>query len=262
MPYMRHVRFIVAFLAVCICGDIIPGLSRISQSYQAKDAQGPQPLWEIDLSKFGYEARLKELPDKTYPHPVSWGTRQTLVFTQENVLATTFEVHIEDGAPSVRDKNLPTDPYHMAVLFLTAGSGAVIRKGDWPVHSSTRTWFFAAQDGQSILGIGNKLTLLSPELTKISELTLPTPYGELTMALASPAADTLLVLYGGGPEFKYASKLDLLDTADLSLLKFWTGEEARPNGLYGETSWLGSPITIFALRRRLQDPGKCWPLRI
>jgi hypothetical protein len=42
--------------------------------------------------------------------------RQSLVFTQENVLATTFEAHI--SGPSVRDQTLPSNPYQMVALFL------------------------------------------------------------------------------------------------------------------------------------------------
>lgn len=190
----------------------------------------PHPLWEIDLSKFEYQGRPRESNEFRY-----WRDRQNLVFTQENVLAATFQVHIENSGPSVRDKTLPTDPYHMVALFLDAGQGEVIKKGDWPVRSSDRTWFFPAQDGKFILGIGDTLSLYSPDLSVVTQRTLPAAWGEFLSAMESPSADTFLVLYVGGPEIKYAWTLDLLDTAHLSTLSSWTGEQAKPNwALWGD----------------------------
>jgi hypothetical protein len=87
----------------------------------------PQPLWEVGLSKFGCQAR----PQESREAGSWWRDRQSLVFTQENVLATTFQVHIENSGFSVRDKTLPTDPYHMVALFLDAGRGEPIKKADW-----------------------------------------------------------------------------------------------------------------------------------
>lgn len=107
----------------------------------ADKAPTPQPLCEIDLSKFDYQNRRRESNGGNR----WWRTRQSLVFTQENVLATIFEVNIENSGPSVRDKTLPTDPYHMAALFLDAGRGELIKKADWPVNSFDRTWFFPTQ---------------------------------------------------------------------------------------------------------------------
>jgi hypothetical protein len=190
----------------------------------AEKGSAPQPLWEIDLSKFDYQSRPRESNEGNR----WWRARQGLVFTQEGVLATTLQVHIENGGPSVRDKMLPTDPYHMVALFLDAGRGDVIKKGDWPVKSSDRTWFFPAQNGQFILGIGDELSLYSADLSVVTERTMPTAYGQFIDAMPSPAADTFLVLYGGGAEFKYAWKLDLLDTTHLSTLSSWTGDQAHP----------------------------------
>jgi hypothetical protein len=184
----------------------------------------PQPLWEIDLSKFDYQSRSRQSNERTH----WWRNRQSLVFTQENVLATTFQVHIENSGPSVRDKTLPTDPYHLVALFLDAGRGEVIEKGDWPVKSSDRTWFFPAQHGEFILGIADRLSLYSPDLSVVTERTLEAGYGQFITAMPSPAADTFLVLYSGGAEFKYAWKLDLLDTTHLSTVNSWTGDQAHP----------------------------------
>jgi hypothetical protein len=190
----------------------------------AEKGSAPQPLWEIDLSKYEYQARPRDSNEGNG----WWRDRQGLVFTQETVLATTFETHVENSGPSVRDKSLPTDPYHIVALFLDAGRGEVIKKTDWAVKSSDRTWFFPAQNGQFILGIGTKLSLYSPDISLVTERTLPASYGNLIMAMPSPAADTFLVLYIGSPESKYASTLDLIETTHLSTLNSWTGERSRP----------------------------------
>lgn len=190
----------------------------------AEKAPAPQPLWEVDLSKFGYQDKPRE-SNEVYRW---WTDRQSLFFTQEDVLASTFEVHIESSGPSVRDKSLPTDPYHMVALFLDAGRGEVIKKGDWPVKPSNRTLFLPGLNGQFIVGVGKKISVYSPDLSVVAERTLPTIYENFLAAMASPAADTLLVLYGGDPEIKYAWKLDLLDTTHLSELGSWTGDQAHP----------------------------------
>jgi hypothetical protein len=184
----------------------------------------PQPLWEIDLSKFGYQGR----PQESREAGSWWRDRQSLVFMEENLLATTFQVHIENSGFSVRDKTLPTDPYHMVALFLDAGQGDPIKKADWSVKTSDRTWFFPARNGQFILGIGDKLSLYSRDLSVITERTMHAAYGQFIMAMANPTADTFLVLYNGGPDFKYAFKLDLLDTTHLSTLSSWSGDQSKP----------------------------------
>jgi len=209
----------------------------VSPRIDAEKESTPQPLWEINLSKFGYQGR----PQESREAGSWWRDRQSLVFTQENVLATTFQVHIENSGFSVRDKTLLTDPYHMVALFLDAGRGDVIKKGDWPVKSSDRIWFFPAQNGQFILGIGDKLSLYSPDLSVVTERTMPAAYGQFIDAMPSPAADTFLVLYGGGAEFKYAWKLDLLDTTHLSTLSSWMGEQAHP----ARTLW-GNELAGFS----------------
>jgi len=218
----------------------------------AEKESTPQPLWEVDLSKFGCQAR----PQESREAGSWWRDRQSLVFTQENILATTFQVHIENSGFSVRDKTLPTDPYHMVALFLDAGRGEPIKKADWSVKTSDRTWFFAARNGQFILGIGDKLSLYSPELSVITERTMHAAYGQFIMAMADPTADSFLVLYNGGPDFKYAFKLDLLDTAHLSTLSSWSGDQAKP----GWALW-GNELARFSdhdirIETPLSEPKK------
>jgi hypothetical protein len=184
----------------------------------------PQPLWTVDLSSFDYQNKPKESKEGNR----WWGDRQSLFFTQENVVVTTFEAHIANSGPSVRDENLPTDPYQMRALFLDAREGTVVAKGDWPVKGSDRTWFFPGQNGQFIVGINDKLSLYAPDISVITARVLHAAWGKLLDAMPSPAADTFLVLYDGGADFKYAWKLDLLDTTNLATMTSWTGDQAHP----------------------------------
>jgi hypothetical protein len=226
---MKHLQVIVALFCLLITVDVNPGFSGALKAFPSEEVQSPQALWEVDLSKFGYNERLTEPFDKTYPHPVTWTARQSLSFTTESVIAATFETHIENSGPSVHGKSLPTDPYQMVALFLTAERGEAISKGDWPLNPSTRTsYFFPAQNGRFVLAMGNVLTLYSPDMKAIRERTVPASYGELLMAFASPDAETFLILYVGLAEDKYAWKLDLIDSSQLSVLKSWTGEDAKP----------------------------------
>jgi hypothetical protein len=67
----------------------------------------PTPLWEMDLSKFGYEPRPPESREADGTHYFHWPTRQTMGFTQEDLLAVSFETHPESDELSSRTRTLP-----------------------------------------------------------------------------------------------------------------------------------------------------------
>lgn len=188
----------------------------------------PTPLWEIDLSKFGYEPRPPEPREPDGAHYFHWPTRQRIGFTQEDLLAVSFETHRESEELSSRKKTLPTDPYHLATVFLDAKDGTVVRKGDWPVRTTDRTYFFPSPNGQFVLGIGTTMYLYSPDLKIATQRTLAASWGNLLMETSSPAADTFIALYAGDEEGHYVQTLDLIDSTTLSTLKSWTGDQARP----------------------------------
>jgi hypothetical protein len=185
----------------------------------------PLPVWELDLSKFEYQPKPTDKDNEGAGR--FWQFRQNLVFTQENVLATTFQVHIENSGPSVRDKSQPSDPYHMVAVFLDSERGATLHKIDWPVNPSIPTSFFAGQKGQFVVGIGAKFSVYSADLSLMAEKSLPSAYPPLGTT-ESPSGDAFLVYYIGGPEVGYKNTLDLLGVTDLSVIGSWTGDLARP----------------------------------
>jgi hypothetical protein len=113
-------------------------------------------------------------------------------------------------------------------VFLNAKDGTVVRQGDWPVRTADRTFFFPAQNGQFVLGMGTTVYLYSPDLKIAAQRTLAASWGNLLMVNSSPAGDTFVALYAGDAEARYAQTLDLIDSTDLSTLKSWTGDQARP----------------------------------
>lgn len=214
LSHLRRILLIALILPIAYWSHAVAGKE-----------QDPQPLWEIDLSKFAYQGKPTDKGDEGAGQ--FWEYRQNLAFTQENVLATSFQVQNETLSPSVRNHPLPTDRYHMVAVFLDSQSGETIRKADWPVSPSLTTSFFAGQKGQFVVGIGTKFSVYSPDLSVIAEKTLPSSYPPLE-TMESPLGDTFLVYYIGGPEVGYKQKLDLVDTTDLSVLGSWTGDLARP----------------------------------
>jgi hypothetical protein len=113
-------------------------------------------------------------------------------------------------------------------VFLDAKDGTVVRKGDWPVRTADRTFFFPAPNGQFVLGIGTTMYLYSPDLKIAAHRTLAASWGNVMMTTSSPAADTFMVLYAGDTEAHYVQTLDLIDSNSLSTLKSWIGDQARP----------------------------------
>jgi hypothetical protein len=202
----------------------------------------PTPLWEIDLSKFGYEPRPPESREADVTHRFNWPTRQTITFTQEDLLAVSFETHPESSELSTRKNPLPTDPYHLVTEFLNAKDGTVVRQGDWPVRTTDRTFFFPAQNGQFVVGMGTTLYLYSPDLKIATQRTLSASWGNLLMVGSSPTADTFMAFYSGYEEARYAPTLDLIDSTSLKTLKSWTGDRAQP----GWALW-GDELARFSL---------------
>src|SRR5580700_8244303 len=94
-------------------------------------AQTPEPLWEIDLSRFDYQGRppaaLAHLPPSVAPM-AGWANQQGVVFTGPNRVVVYFVVH--DEPPGTTDQHEPalSDPFRLIAVFLNASNGALIRK--------------------------------------------------------------------------------------------------------------------------------------
>ena len=207
-----------------------------------------QPLWEIDLSKFGYQGRppIPPGPEDTWG---GWTYQQGVAFTEPNVVAVFFVVRDEpSGATSAHSKPSPSDPYRLVAVFLNADRGELIRKFDWPLPISTQSvsdaFFFPATKGRFIVGIGNTLLLYSPDCKLLARYDAQMELDPIV----SPAGDTILVRDPQQTAGQWISwRFDLLDTDQLSVRKSWKEPSSLNQGpvLWGnELAWI-SPNSLY-----------------
>jgi hypothetical protein len=202
--------------------------------------QGPQSVWEVDLSKFGYQAP-ESLPTSRRHDLSLWSNARGLAFTAPNVLVAYFETHDDNAILSSRDELQPTDPYHLHAIFLDPDHREILAQGDWPVRPSNPSYFFVARDGKFVVADGEEVSLYSPYRLLITRLKIPwvheVPFKSWS-AQISPDGETLLVQHGVGQKGVYAVQFDLYDVAQLSLLKTWKTENLAILTLWGrEIAW-------------------------
>lgn len=88
----------------------------------------PQRLWEIDLTKFGYQGRppIYLGPEDTGG---TWTYKQGVVFTDASVVAAFFVVHDDpSGAVSGPVNPSSSDPFRLVAVFLNSQTGEFIKK--------------------------------------------------------------------------------------------------------------------------------------
>jgi hypothetical protein len=195
----------------------------------------PQPIWEFDLSKSGYQAPESLPTSRRHDLPVSGYTRG-VTFTTSSVLVAYFETHDEKANLSSRDELQPTDPYHLHAIFLDTDHREVLAQGDWPVRPSNPTYFFAAREGKFVVADGEALSLYSPDRSLIAGLKIPwlheAPFKSWSSQI-SPDGETLLVQHGVGQKGAYGVQFDLYNVSQLSLLKTWETQNLAPLTLWG-----------------------------
>lgn len=194
----------------------------------------PLPLWEIDLTKYGYQGRP---PIHLGPEDL-WGTwtyKQGVVFTEPNVVVVFFVVHDEPSgsAPEPR-KPLPSDPYRLRAVFLSADRGELIKQLDWPLPNATQDasepFFFPATKGRFVVGVGNTLTLYSADFKILAQHTAQT---ELE-AIASPSGETILLGDTRKLAGQWTEQFDLLEAEGLSVLKSWKSAPQPNQIIWGD----------------------------
>src|ERR1700685_4595201 len=122
----------------------------------------PPALWTIDLAQYGYQGR----PPIKLSNADTWGGAtyyQGVAFTDANTLAAYFVVH-EDPPGAASDRApLPTDPYHLVVVFFNLTTHEVVKKLSWimPGHAKyvSPANFFAAKAGGYTVRYGNFVAL-------------------------------------------------------------------------------------------------------
>ena len=194
----------------------------------------PPPLWTIELSQYGYQGR----PPIKLSNADNWGGAtyyQGVAFTGANTLAAYFVVH-EDPPGAASDRApLPTDPYHLVVVFFNLTTHEVVKKLSWIMPGNAKyvspANFFAAKAGGYIVRYGNFLALYSSSFKCITYRKI----GYYIDITASPAGDTLLLESTTQAGGLWNTKFELVDTDQLATIKAWTtGPMQRPKALWGE----------------------------
>jgi hypothetical protein len=197
-------------------------------------AANPPPLWTIDLTQYGYQGR----PPIKLSNADTWGGAtyyQGVAFTNANTLAAYFVVH-EDPPGAASDRApLPTDPYHLVVVFFNLTTHEVVKKQSWTVPGNAQyvspANFFPAMAGGYIVRYGDLLALYSSSFKCLTYRKI----GYDLKIMASPAGDTLLLERATQVDGFWNTKVELVNTDQLATIKSWTtGAMQKPDALWGE----------------------------
>ncbi len=207
-------------------------------------AQPPKPLWEIDLSKFGYQGRppaaLARLAPSVAPM-AEWAYQQGVAFTAPNVAVVYFVIDDAPGTAERRESSV-SDPFRLVALFLNANDGELIKRLDWPLPANPQavapSFFFPAANGRFVVGLGNALNLYSSDFKLLHQFDAQS---ELS-PIVSPSGESLLLPTMSQVNGQWTTRYDLLDTATLSVFKSWNEAATRPphtiQALWGdELAW-------------------------
>lgn len=211
----------IGFLGIILVTTIYQVLSPRVSKTMAADVPS-RPLWEIDLTKFGYQGR----PPIHLGPELAWGTatyQQGVFFTEPNVITAFFVVHDNpSGVAAAADrKPLPSDPYRLVAVFLDAKRGELIRKLEWPLPSTAQSvsnaFFIPATKGRFIIGLGDTLSLYSPDFKVLAQHIAQTEIS----GVASPSGETVLLGDTRRLAGQWTEQFDLLETEGMSVLKTW-----------------------------------------
>jgi len=181
-------------------------------------AQNPQPLWETNLAKFGYQGRLPaalaHLPEIDLT--THFGTAiysQGVVFTDSNVAVAYFVVH--DDPPGAVEPRTPlfSDPFRLVAVFLDVQNGEVTKKLEWPLPANSQcvsaNFFSAAGKGRFLVGLGNTLDLYSREFKLLAHLDLPSE----PSLIVSASGESLLLRTENQVDGQWITHYELRETA-------------------------------------------------
>jgi hypothetical protein len=158
-------RSILRTLALVAIFFVTGSAADLTSRGSAATPKSPEPLWEVDLTKYGFQGR----PPIPLRQQDSWGTsthQQGVVFIDNRIVAAFFLVHQPPPNAPVDRNPLPSDRYSIVAVFMDASSGQLIQKHEWAVPSSSQDvefpYLFPTTNGRFILGNQEGfLTLLS-----------------------------------------------------------------------------------------------------
>jgi hypothetical protein len=210
-------------------------------------SQAPKPLWEVDLSRFGYQGRPPAALLHVSPDAVDyfdWAYQQGVAFTDRDVVAAYFVVY--DAPSGVSEPREPkiSDPFRLVAVFLNAKTGELIRQLDWTLPPDdvqvSPSFFYPAAEGRFIVVLGRTVNLYSSDFKLLAHFEA---HGE--PPVVSPSGESLLLTTFARPTVQY----DLLDTEKLSVLKSWqeptNGSRRGIGSLWGDRiTWMERPSTL------------------
>ncbi|KAA6460093.1 hypothetical protein DYQ86_13650 [Acidobacteria bacterium AB60] len=195
--------------------------------------QAPRPLWEADLSRFGYQGRPPASVSKVAPgseNTFAWANQQGVAFLDSGVVAAYFVV---DNTPHDSASG-DLASFRLVAVFLNGKNGEPIKQLDWALPPDSgqlgQSFLFPAAHGKFLVILGNRVELYSSEFQPLARFEAP---GEMR-PIASPAGDSLLLQADSAHTLQYT----LLDTTRLAVLKSWSEPAADPafpvDSLWGE----------------------------
>ena len=218
-----------------ILGIILAGVlcylhaSQLPKTFAQSTA--PQTVWEIDLTKYGYQGRP---PIYLGPADIEgqWTWEQGVFFTEPNVVAAFFIVRDDpSGSASEQRKFSPSDRFRLVAAFFNAENGEFVKKFEQPLAPGENgVQLFPATNGRFILGIGNTLSLYSPDFKILAEYTSKSGIEDIV----SPSGEAVLLgnmqLVAG----QWSEQFDLIETEGLTVLKSWKSYPQQNQILWGD----------------------------
>src|SRR6202167_609994 len=198
----------------------------------------PQPLWEIDLTKYGYQGRPPILLGNADAGSMSWTYKQAVFFTEPDVVGAFFVVRDQPPNGSAeQSKASPSDSFRLEIVFFNVHKGEYLKKLEWLLPTDTRGFLlFPATNGQFIIGIGSTLSLYSPDTKIIAQHTVQREME----GIASPSGEKVLLWEAQRVEGQWIQEFDLLETKGLTVLKSWKSAPQMNQILWGDE--IGSMI--------------------
>jgi hypothetical protein len=148
---------------------VLPALALLALGAIQLRAQSPKPLWEVDLSRLGYEGRPPALL-RVSPQDLSgfsWTYQQGVVFIDPSVVAVYFVVYDAPSDGSAPRAPSITDSFRLVAVFLNAKNGELIQRLDWTLpHNSIQvsaSFLYPAAQGGFIVVLGDTVNLYSPD---------------------------------------------------------------------------------------------------
>src|ERR1017187_3646317 len=218
--------------------------------------QSAKPLWQVDLSSFGYQGRppaaLAHLRQDVLMRFGSGIYQQGVAFTSPNVAVAYFVVHDDPpGAAGQRESAL-SDPFRLVAVFLSAKNGELVKQLDWPLPTNTNcgpsAFFSPATQGRFVVGLGNSLRLYSPDFKLLAHFESES----YLYPIARPSGESLLLSTEKQVDGQWTTSYQLLDTANLSVRNPWVEPNSRPphsiKALWNdEMAWASQSLMQFPM---------------